>query len=175
MNRILFDRFYSAGLLDSRRAEYLWMPEMDFFPPVDGGGNYAGLTAFAATGKSDLFCWDAGDRVWLVPPDHSEPVLYALNLRDAIYRRLLEFMSNAFGNICTDEVKRRMPTDTVAISQSEALAMLKEYEQGFADLLLPEQLDVLRTLRRGGFDRSGVLLTGEACGALISVLLEQAQ
>ncbi len=176
MNREIFDRLYDSGVLDSARAEYLWLPEMNFFPPVAGGGEYCGLTAFAMTGKNDLFCWDDDDRVYLAPPDHTEPVLYAANFRDAIYRRLLEFASDAFGTFCSDEEKAAMPHEAAeaVISHSEALAMLKEYEGGFEALLLPEQLDVLRTLRRGGFDKSGVLLTESACGALIGVLLDAA-
>lgn len=182
MNRELFEKLYSAGVLDPASAEYLWLPDMECFPPEDAkhhrneycrSGLLSGLTAFAVSSAGDLFCWDERDRVWLVPPNDGMRVYYAANFADAVYRRVLEFASDAFGNFCTDEEKQAMsPADADGvISQSEALFMLGEYDAGFQDLFSAGQHDVLRALIRGGFDRDGVLLTDTARYALIGALL----
>ena len=180
MNREQFDQLYSAGVLDSARAEYLWLPEMEFFPPeqaeshiLNAGARRDGLTAFAVTGGGDLFCWDAQDRIWLMPPDGGNGAYFAANLGDAVYRRLLEFASDAFGTFCSDAEKKILPPDEAdgVISHSEALAMLAEYDAGFGQLLSPLQHDVLRALMHGGFDKDGVLLTDDARNALIGAML----
>lgn len=182
MNREIFDRLYAAGVLDPVSAQYLWLPDMECFPPEDAkhyrdeyctSGVLKGLTAFAASSAGDLFCWDSHDRVWLVPPDDGMRVYYAASLGDAVYRRLLEFANDAFGNICSDEEKQALPPGEAdcVISQSEALALLADYDTGFQELLSAGQHDVLRALIRGGFDRNGRLLTDAACRALIGALL----
>ena len=180
MNRERFDQLYSAGLLNSARAEYLWLPEMEFFPPEQADthirtpdGRLDGLTPFAVTGGGDLFCWDAHDRIWLIPPDGGDGSFFAANLGDAVYRRLLEFASDAFGNFCSDAEKSALPPDEAdgVISHSEALAMLAEYDAGFDALLSQGQHDVLRALMHGGFDKGGVLLTDDARAALIGAML----
>lgn len=182
MNRELFDQFYSAGVLDPGSEQYLWLPDMECFPPEEAkhcrneyctSGLLSGLTAFAVSGAGDLFCWDAHDRVWLVPPDAGMRVYYAASLGDAVYRRLLEFANDAFGNFCSDAEKQAMsPADAdCVISQTEAISMLAEYDAGFQELLSDVQHDVLRALVRGGFDRDGVLLTDAACRALIGAIL----
>ena len=95
------------------------------------------------------------------------------NLGDAVYRRLLEFASDAFGTFCSDAEKKILPPDEAdgVISHSEALAMLAEYDAGFGQLLSPLQHDVLRALMHGGFDKDGVLLTDDARNALIGAML----
>ena len=77
----------------------------------------------------------------------------SLNLADAIYRRIIEFSSGEYVDMCSNEEKADLDPDDAEYytSENDAVELLKRYLSSFGSFFSEEQNNYIELLIQNGF------------------------
>ena len=140
----------------------VWLPEMELLPQDmmdfrkqlwNDSFDLDGLTVFAVNGHGDLFAWRDDDSVVFIDIDSGMCREFALNLADALYRRIVEFANGDYADMCSNEEKADIDPDDADyyISEEEAVGLLEKYNSTFGEFFGKEQRDYISALIQQGF------------------------
>lgn len=111
------------------------------------------LTIFAIDGYGDLFAWKPDDSVVFIEIDTRCCENFASNLSDAIFRRIIEFASGDYVELCSNDEKNEMDSDEAEdfISEDDAITMLRKYNNTFGKFFCEEKKEYINALIQHGF------------------------
>jgi hypothetical protein len=174
----LYDKLIKCGYTD------LWLPEMEFL--MHDQMEYRKhlwndtlymdeMTVFAIDGYGNLFAWRDDDSVVFIDVGPQTCEVFSLNLADAIYRRIIEFSSGDYVEMCSDEEKADMDPDDAEdyISEDDAIALLKQYLDAFRTFFSNEQRSYLeRMIQQGFLPETDAFITEEEQLSLVRRLIK---
>ena len=140
----------------------VWLPEMEFLPleQMDERKQLWNdtlymddLTVFAIDGYGNLFAWRDDETIVFIDVGPGLCRDFSTSLSDAIYRRVIEFSSGDYVEMCSNEEKADMDPDDAEdyTSEDDAIALLKQYLDAFGAFFSIEQRSYLERLIQQGF------------------------
>lgn len=149
----LFIEFSKYGWLNSENDNYLWLDDMEWLDIQEiyeyeyENGEIRNIVPFAVTGGGDKWIWYIEDdkitSVGLVYHDDINGKFYSENLEGAIFRNILEFVSDSCFYIDEDDA------ESYQISIDELRALLSDWInklRGFFQEAWVRELEKLQSL-----------------------------
>lgn len=147
----IYQKMNERGYLN--RENYLWLNEMEWFP-IDAirkyeheEGESEAIIPFAMTGAGDKWVWVVNDEekeyhVGLCECAEWNGVYYAKNTEDAIFRQIIEYVSDSNFYI------NKGTSESYQVSESELMRQLETWQTCFDGILNKKYLGVIRRLRK---------------------------
>ncbi|MCQ2815576.1 MAG: hypothetical protein MJ227_04875 [Bacilli bacterium] len=179
-NTELYNEFFKQGYIDYNNEKNIWIPEMEFLTPekmIYRKNIYSelleinDLEIFAITGGGDFFAWTKDDIVLFVEHDTGNCSQFALNLTDAIFRRIIEFASGLYVDMCSNDEKELMDEDDAEYytSENDAITMLNEYAETFGKFFDQDKINCITEIVTKGFNNDyNAFITDEMLNKIIS-------
>lgn len=135
------------------QENYLWLNEMEWMSidrisqyEYDEGENEL-LIPFAFTGGDDKWVWVVNDKdkeyyVGLCENGEINGVYYAKNTEDAIFRQIIEYVSDS--NFYVDESKAK----SYQISETELAQLLEKWKNCFKDILNENYIQIIDNISK---------------------------
>lgn len=126
---------------------YLWLNDMEWMPidkikeyEYDNGESKL-IIPFAITGGGDKWVWVVNDEnkeycVGLCERAESNGIYYAKNTEDAIFRQIIEYVSDSNFYLIKEEAK------SYQVSEDELKIQLKNWKKSFQGILNSEYLNI---------------------------------
>lgn len=141
---VIYEKMNAKGLLDMNQS-YVWLNEMEWMPIQDvkeyqyEEEELETFLPFAFTGGGDKWVWVLNTQkeeypVGLCYHDAYEGVYYAKNTEDAIFRQIIEYVSDYNFYIHKDEA------ESYQISEAELKEYLQQWKESFQGILKEEYL-----------------------------------
>lgn len=163
MNNIeLYNELLKQGYIDYNNDNYIWIPEMEFLSPekmIYRKNIYSellkvnDLNIFAINGGGDFFAWGKDEIVLFVEHETGNCSQFALNLNDAIFRRIIEFTSERYVDMCSNDQKSLMDEEDAEyyISENDAITMLNKYVETFGEYFSKDKINCITKIAERGF------------------------
>lgn len=141
---VIYEKMNEKGLLDMNRS-YVWLNEMEWMP-INEVKEYEyeeeeleTFLPFAFTGGGDKWVWVLNTEkkeypVGLCYHDAYEGVYYAKNTEDAIFRQMIEYVSDYNFYINEEEA------ESYQVSEEELKEQLQQWKESFQGIIKKEYL-----------------------------------
>ena len=155
-NAEMYHKLIKCGYTD------VWLPDMEFLPyeQMDYRKHLWNdtlqlddLTVFAIDAYGNLYAWKDDDSVVFIDVGPGMCQVFSLNLADAIYRRIIEFSSGEYVDMCSNEEKADLDPDEAEYytSENDAVELLKRYLSSFGSFFSEEQNNYIKLMIQNGF------------------------
>ena len=179
-NDELYIKLLKMGYCDYNNPNYVWLPEMEFLTPekMEYRKNVYNKLLYLddlTIGGEDFFAWQNDDSVVFIELGTGNKKIFSMNLNDAIFRRIIEFASGEYVDMCTNADKADMDSENSEyyISEDEAKTLLKLYVDTFGDFFCEEQRNLIINLINSGFlDNNNAFISAGDLNNIVTRILK---